>query len=231
MNKLIEQLLEFQDSRRNKGVGLEKLFEKLAKYLLYGGHFHCSERYDLYITSVEFYYHEEIGDNDKRIVDPIMYHRNVKDKPVVPYLNVGTQYPHWSGVDITFEDDILQYRASALIRSYRIVQLKPERLELKESDLSTYVYDYLFDGLSVDKTETTIDWIDDKVMFIDCKVNAYTRKNVNLFKYTNEKTDEELSSKHDNEFIKITNKQDRRCWRYVKEGSEFDKEYEFKVKK
>lgn len=160
-----------------------------------------------------------------------MYHRNVKDKTVVPYLNVGTLYPHWSGVDITFEDDILQYRASALIRSYRIVQLKPERLELKESDLSTYVYDYLFDGLSVDKTETTIDWIDDKVMFIDCKVNAYTRKNVNLFKYTNEKTDEELSSKHDNEFIKITNKQDRRCWRYVKEGSEFDKEYEFKVKK
>ena len=154
MNKLIEQLLEFQDSRRNKGVGLEKLFEKLAKYLLYGGHFHCSERYDLYITSVEFYYHEEIGDNDKRIVDPIMYHRNVKDKPVVPYLNVGTLYPHWSGVDITFEDDILQYRASALIRSYRIVQLKPERLELKESDLSTYVYDYLFDGLSVDKKET-----------------------------------------------------------------------------
>ena len=127
MNKLIEQLLEFQDSRRNKGVGLEKLFEKLAKYLLYGGHFHCSERYDLYITSVEFYYHEEIGDNDKRIVDPIMYHRNVKDKPVVPYLNVGTLYPHWSGVDITFEDDILQYRASALIRSYKIVQLKPER--------------------------------------------------------------------------------------------------------
>lgn len=68
MNKLIEQLLEFQDSRRNKGVGLEKLFEKLAKYLLYGGHFHCSERYDLYITSVEFYYHEEIGDNDKRVL-------------------------------------------------------------------------------------------------------------------------------------------------------------------
>lgn len=222
MNKLIEQLLEFQDSRRNKGVGLEKLFEKLAKYLLYGGHFHCSERYDLYITSVEFYYHEEIGDNDKRIVDPIMYHRNVKDKPVVPYLNVGTLYPHWSGVDITFEDDILQYRASALIRSYRIVQLKPERLELKESDLSTYVYDYLFDGLSVDKKETAINWIDDKVILSNCKkVNAYKRKNVNLFKYNYEKTEDEPSSKHDNEFIKIKNKQDSRRWRFVREGSDF----------
>jgi len=230
MNKLIEQLLEFQDSRRNKGVGLEKLFEKLAKYLLYGGHFHCSERYDLYITSVEFYYHEEIGDNDKRIVDPIMYHRNVKDKPVVPYLNVGTLYPHWSGVDITFEDDILQYRASALIRSYRIVQLKPERLELKESDLSTYVYDYLFDGLSVDKKETAINWIDDKVILSNCKVNAYKRKNVNLFKYNYEKTEDEPSSKHDNEFIKIKNKQDSRRWRFVREGSDFDRDYVFQVK-
>lgn len=230
MNKLIEQLLEFQDSRRNKGVGLEKLFEKLAKYLLYGGHFHCSERYDLYITSVEFYYHEEIGDNDKRIVDPIMYHRNVKDKPVVPYLNVGTLYPHWSGVDITFEDDILQYRASALIRSYRIVQLKPERLELKENDLSTYVYDYLFDGLSVDKKETAINWIDDKVILSNCKVNAYKRKNVNLFKYNYEKTEDEPSSKHDNEFIKIKNKQDSRRWRFVREGSDFDIKYVFKGK-
>ncbi len=230
MNKLIEQLLEFQDSRRNKGVGLEKLFEKLAKYLLYGGHFHCSERYDLYITSVEFYYHEEIGDNDKRIVDPIMYHRNVKDKPVVPYLNVGTLYPHWSGVDITFEDDILQYRASALIRSYRIVQLKPERLELKESDFSTYVYDYLFDGLSVDKKETAINWIDDKVILSNCKVNAYKRKNVNLFKYNYEKTEDEPSSKHDNEFIKIKNKQDSRRWRFVREGSDFDIKYVFKGK-
>lgn len=230
MNKLIEQLLEFQDSRRNKGVGLEKLFEKLAKYLLYGGHFHCSERYDLYITSVEFYYHEEMGDNDKRIVDPIMYHRNVKDKPVVPYLNVGTLYPHWSGVDITFEDDILQYRASALIRSYRIVQLKPERLDLKESDLSTYVYDYLFDGLSVDKKETAINWIDDKVILSNCKVNAYKRKNVNLFKYNYEKTEDEPSSKHDNEFIKIKNKQDSRRWRFVREGSDFDIKYVFKGK-
>ena len=230
MNKLIEQLLEFQDSRRNKGIGLEKSFEKLAKYLLYGGHFHCSERYDLYITSVEFYYHEEIGDNDKRIVDPIMYHRNVKDKPVVPYLNVGTLYPHWSGVDITFEDEKLQYRASALIRSYRIVQLKPERLELKESDLSTYVYDYLFDGLSVDKKETAINWIDDKVILSNCKVNAYKRKNVNLFKYNYEKTEDEPSSKHDNEFIKIKNKQDSRRWRFVREGSDFDIKYVFKGK-
>ena len=230
MNKLIEQLLEFQDSRRNKGVGLEKLFEKLAKYLLYGGHFHCSERYDLYITSVEFYYHEEIGDNDKRIVDPIMYHRNVKDKPVVPYLNVGTLYPHWSGVDITFEDEKLQYRASALIRSYKIVQLKPERFELKESDLSTYVYDYLFDGLSVDKKETAINWIDDKVILSNCKVNAYKRKNVNLFKYNYEKTEDETSSKHDNEFIKIKNKQESRRWRFVREGSDFDKKYVFKGK-
>lgn len=230
MNELVKQLIEFQESRRNC-EDLEKAFEKLAKYLLYGGHFHCSERYDLYITSVEFYYHEEIGDDDKRIIDPIMYHRNVKDKPNVPYLKVGTLYPHWSGIDITFEDDKSLYRASALIRSYKVVQLVPERLELKESDLSTYVYDYLFDGLSVDREITTIDWQDDDVMLLNCKVNAYKRKNVNLFKYNYEKTEEELSSKHDNEFIKITNKQDPRCWRFVKVGSDYDKEYVFKDNK
>lgn len=219
--------MEFQESRRKKCEDLEKSFEELAKYLLYGGHFHCSDRYDLYITSVEFYYHEEIGDNNKRIVDPIMYHRNVKGKNAVPYLKVGTIYPHWSGVDITFEDEKSLYRASALIRSYRIVKLKPE----KESDLSTYVYDYLFDGLSVDKTETTINWVDDNVILSNCKVNAYKRKNVNLFKYNYEKTEDEPSSKHDNEFIKIKNKQDSRRWRFVKEGSDFDNEYEFKIKK
>ena len=145
----------------------------------------------------------------------------------MPYLKVGTIYPHWSGVDITFEDEKSLYRASALIRSYRIVKLKTE----KESDLSTYVYDYLFDGLSVDKTETTINWVDDNVILSNCKVNAYKRKNVNLFKYNYEKTEDEPSSKHDNEFIKIKNKQDSRRWRFVKEGSDFDNEYEFKIKK
>ena len=79
-NPLISKLNEFQrnyDIRLNKkerNNELDKLFMDLAKYLMYGGYFHCSERYDLYITSVEFYYHEENGE----IKDPIMYHRNKK---------------------------------------------------------------------------------------------------------------------------------------------------------
>lgn len=230
MNKLIENLIEFQSSRTND-ENLENSFRKLAKYLLYGGHFHCSDRYDLYITSVEFYYHEEIKNNE-RVVDPIMYHRNVKDKPSVPYFKVGTLYPHWSGVDITFEKEN-HYRASALIRSYKVIVHNnfEKSVELQENDLSTYVYDYLFDGLSVDKIETKIDWIDDNVNFIDCKVNVYKRKNVHLFKHNSDKTDDDLYTNYDHEFVKIKNKQDPRPWRYVKEGSLFDKEYDFKIMK
>ena len=68
MNELIEKLKEFQQDRDAK-KNLEGSFLKLACYLLYGGYFYCSKRYNLYITCVEFYYHEEDGE----IKDPIVY--------------------------------------------------------------------------------------------------------------------------------------------------------------
>ena len=57
-NPLITKLKEFQmeyahslhkDDRESK---LAELFMDLAKYLLYGGYFHCSERYKIFISQV-----------------------------------------------------------------------------------------------------------------------------------------------------------------------------------
>ena len=45
-----------------------------------------------------------------------MYHKG-KDVPYFPV--VGTFYPHESGVDVTFENQDQQYRASFLIRAYK----------------------------------------------------------------------------------------------------------------
>ena len=222
MNKLIEKLKEFQVSRKNH-KDLEVSFEELAKYLLYGGYFHCSEWYDLYITSVEFYYHEENGSAK----DPIMYHRNKKKwmkntNGVQPteisksYFKVGTLNPHMSGVDITFESDTdLKYRASALIRAFKIKGKGVK--EVKEDGRSTYVYDYLFDGLSIKKSENQLCWVDINAELPQEKLPKATRKNV--YEYVSEEearkinVDVEKLKYYDAEFYK-TDKRCKKKWRY-----------------
>ena len=230
MNKLIEKLSEFQDSRR-KGEDLESSFEKLAKYLLYGGYFHCSEWYDLYITSVEFYYHEEDGD----IKDPIMYHRNKikwinsskKEQPesiLKPFFVIGTLNPHMSGVDITFEDyKDLKYRASALIRAF-VVKGKGVKKPI-EDGRSTYVYDYLFDGLSVDKERNQLEWkeIQDFILPSENLPRAI-RKNV--YNYVSEdearklNIDVEKMKYKDAEYYK-TDTLSNKKWRFSRLDSKF----------
>jgi len=240
-NPLISKLIEFQRNydirlneieRENK---LAELFMDLAKYLLYGGYFHCSERYDLYITSVEFYYHEENGE----IKDPIMYHRNkkkwIKNKKkgqkdeIVEYkkdfFDVGTLNPHISGVDISFENDGLEikYRASALIRAF-VVKGKGVK-EPIEDGRSTYVYDYLFDGLSVDKSNNQLEWKPIKEPEIPLEpLPIVNRKNV--YKYVSEEEariyniDVEKMKYYDSEYYKTDNPCDR-MWRYSRFDSIF----------
>ena len=244
-NPLITKLKEFQmeyahsfhkNDRKSK---LAELFMDLAKYLLYGGYFHCSERYNLYITSIEFYYHEENGE----IKDPIMYHRNkkkwVKNKKkgepnkmieiTKDFFKIGTLNPHISGVDISFEngDLELKYRASALIRAF-VVKGKGVK-EPKEDGRSTYVYDYLFDGLSVDKSNNSLEWkpIEEPEIPLEPLPRA-NRKNV--FKYVSEEEarinniDVEKMKYYDSEYYK-TGKLCDRMWRY----SRFDSIFKDKI--
>lgn len=220
MNELIIKLREFQQDRERQN-NLEESFKKLAFYLLYGGYFNCSKRYDLYITSIEFYYHEENGD----IKDPIVYHRNKKKwnkktKEVVheikPYFEIGTLNLHMSGIDITFEKKD-KYRASALIRAFRVYD-KIEKVWLDEDGRSTYVYEYLFDGLSVDKSLTQLNWMENKQPMPE-ELSSNSRKNV--FQYVSSEAeakregfDVERLKVYDFEYYRIETKPCERKWRF-----------------
>lgn len=237
MNELILKLREFQQERESQ-IKLEESFEKLARYLLYGGFFQCSKRFDLYITSVEFYYHEEDGE----IKDPIMYHRNKwkwnkkqeKISDIKPYFEIGTLNPHISGVDITFEKPD-KYRASALIRAFKVYdKIKKKWIEvfdkkknvcIAEDNRSTYVYEYLFDGLSVDSKLNQLQWknIDNNP---SSKLKSpTTRQNVHYYVQSEaeaikEGLDVEKLKVYDAEFFK-TKKPCKREWRYSREDSHY----------
>ena len=175
---------------------LSQLFEPIAKHLLCGG---CFEVYSgdklvrrVFPYTVEFYYHEE-GEGVK---DPIVYHKNTPD-----YFEPGTINAHQSGIDITFEngDDDAKYRASALIRAFRVKEGDDIKAKYKDDydrksyakskDVeyrSTYIYDYLLTNIPM---PITIKWVS-----LDTGIDIEPIKGyrVNVFKYDSnlEKTKE-----------------------------------------
>ena len=133
MKGLIEKLEQF-DSKRNElqndGLWNENVvadcFHPCAKEILLGGYFLIDKKYIIDLGSIELYYHEEEGE----IKDYIMYHTN--DHPSksrvfnleggYPYFEFGSFNLHQSGIDVTFENEDQKYRASFLIRSYRVLK-------------------------------------------------------------------------------------------------------------
>jgi hypothetical protein len=121
-----------------------------------------------------------------------------------------------SGIDITFEKKD-KYRASALIRAFRVYN-KIEKVWLDEDDRSTYVYEYLFDGLSVDKSLTQLNWMENKQPMPE-HLPSDSRKNV--FQYVSSEAEaqkEGLDVKrlrvYDFEYYKNTSKPCERKWRF-----------------
>ena len=134
---------------------------------------------EIYPTVLELYYHEE---GPGRFKDPIMYHTNDrkyydyyldangKEKShgpqsqhffekrgikELPYYPVGSLNPHTSGIDITFENPDKEYRASCLIREYKIHFT--EGKDLVPIKNSTDIYDdLLLYGITLDNA----DWIE-----------------------------------------------------------------------
>lgn len=107
-------------------------FKKLAPVFLYGGYINVRDEYKIYIRTVEFYFHSETKEG---VHDPIVYHRNGKNMDgdiVVPYFPIMTLHAHNSGFDITFERKN-QYRASALIRAYEVVDENGKYLKWNSS--------------------------------------------------------------------------------------------------
>ncbi len=175
MSTLKEKLEDFekQIKETTKQEDLQILFEKLAPAFLYGGFIQVREDYKVYIRTVEFYFHSE---KPNGVHDPIVYHRNKRDVEgnvlmEVPYFPLLTLHAHASGFDITFENEKIEYRASALIRAYEVKDKngkylkwdKEKRMFLKTSDYwcntqSTYLYDML-NGFALEK-ENNIIWVD-----------------------------------------------------------------------
>ncbi len=100
--------------------------------------------------------------NSKQVFNTIMDHK------AYPYFTFGSFNLHQSGVDVTFEkgERGKEYRASFLIRSYRVFRKGDE---MKVYDIEQYPFDkcsqHIFDdlfymGISFDcKNKTPIEWV------------------------------------------------------------------------
>lgn len=164
------------ETEKERETSLMPAFLQIAGKLLYGGHFVVKDENDevvrnVYIHSIEFYYHEE---GDGLVKDYIVYHRNPDNpektpNPLSPF-PLGSLHTHVSGVDLTFEDnrhpDNPAYRASALVRAFRVEVVKdtagvPFSAEVDER--STYFYNALFMGVNVLDGKLSVQWIDNNV--------------------------------------------------------------------
>ena len=159
MKKLIKILKKFDEKRTevldekkwNKDV-VADCFLPCAKEILLKGCFLINNKYIIDIGSIEFYYHEEEGE----IKDHIMYHTNehlpnktygiINKNTGYPYFELGSFNLHPSGIDVTFENPNKKYRASFLIRSYRVLERgdNPANLEKPFDSCSTHIFDDMF---------------------------------------------------------------------------------------
>ncbi len=237
-HSLLECLQEFKGAANGKTVqeredSLKEPFTILANKILHGGYFLISscdnKKFRIYIHSVEFYYHEELGDNKSmaetsRICDWIMYHRNPLTGKKKETFKTGTLHPHDSGIDITFEDqnenpELIRYRASALIRSFQVT--KGNNRDFVEFDsfpphivnhnktveyYPTHLKYYLLSQFPFNKV--SIEWIGDNEMVSD----LYKGKRINVFEST-------WDTKENGQIfnLKKTGIRDKREWAFSKE--------------
>lgn len=141
---------------------------------------------------MEFLREKETVDEFK---DYIVYHRNCKSERVAPKpaFKIGTLNAHQSGIDITFEDNSNMkdpaYRASALIRCFKVKDLKDgewvDREFAKPKDKTRptveayplHLYEYLF--MKQVLTDVCVKWVDTPVT----EESLHTGPRVNVHKY------------------------------------------------
>lgn len=201
--RLFNLLNRFNGAKETQGKSKEQnlleSFERIAKEMLYGGYIRVRNEYAIFISKVEFYYHEEKEVQGMRLTDDIVYHRDGRFlERRVPYFPMMTLHSHWSGFDITFEKESGHYRASALIRQYAVLDLNKKKFivfntsgkklgELKRNEeyppvgeivfsdvpvidkRSTFLQ-YFLNGFSMDGTYSSIEWRElDDIDFPDVK--------------------------------------------------------------
>ncbi len=226
MKKLREALNDFQtvvskDYYIDNGYGsndkLESEFKKLTANFLYGGFINVNDKFHIYLTTVEFYFHCE--QKGMFVYDPIVYHRNNmarKNNQILPYFPLGSINMHQSGIDITFEKKE-EYRASVLGRCFEVYDTVENKLCQPEKR-STYIYNSLQSGA------TLLDGIN--IKWKDAPIESYTsddepfivEKRVNVAKFKRDSKDidwEKIS-------IPNTNKkyiQDERIWSFTRKNN------------
>lgn len=216
-NKLIENMRKFDERRAEMLLGIAdrssnecskriaEAFLPIAKYAIYGGHFHvicesdmCSFGYDIRLNKIELYYHEEKNGGHK---DPIMYHTNLhvpyyfkeRGLNVFPYYDFGSLNLHLSGIDITFEKEN-EYRASFLIRDFTAYDSANGKVisKVKSDPYSTHIFEYFFPNGVSQETLKQVIWVEDnsyeQVIGLQLKQNV--RKNVPKYDQSNSKMQE-----------------------------------------
>jgi hypothetical protein len=175
MKELIAILKIFDDKRDEErknsanwdADAVKRCFMPCARAILCNGYFLINGNYIIDIGAIELYYHEEEGN----IKDYIMYHTNAHPYKSrmsefakgYPYFKIGSFNLHQSGLDVTFEkpDKNKKYRASFLIRSYRLLEAENGKYPLNDNTkydhCSTHIFDDMFyEGVSF--SDTRIEW-------------------------------------------------------------------------
>ena len=206
--KLEEVLKPFTGANGNESR-LNSQFKNLANYFLLNGYFLINNQVKVYLRSIEFYYHEENG----VIKDPITYHKNTT-KHIVPYYPIGLMNMHQSGIDITFESEKEQYRASMLIRGFNIVNRTEDLTPLYESR-STYIYEAFFMQFPI-QNKIQLEWVEEPLNYLGAKISSQKRLNVSLYNDAGKK----IKAEEMPEYEPTQNKkyvQDQRKWRFTLE--------------
>mgnify|MGYP000003548123 FL=1 len=162
-NDLLLVLKNFQGVREEQGEN-EKLrnlavqFMNVAENILLGACFEVNGVRRIYPLEIEFYYHEE---GDDGLKDPVMYHTNDHENKQLDYYPLGSLNCHVSGIDITFENEEKHYRASMLVRKYKVCDYDGGEWvakEKKECEVrSTYIYEDMFMNIPL-SDGITINW-------------------------------------------------------------------------
>lgn len=227
MNNLLSALKIFHETtdkeyyeanKDGSNVLLEKQFEKLAKTIIYKGHIRVNHRFDIYVRSVEFYFHVEDDEHDQRYIhDPVMFHRNSvegEEQYKCPFFKLGHFNLHPYGLDITFEKENV-YRASALIKEFNVVDNQAGASQDFKDWTSSYVYDYIqFEDESEENPnkDIHIEWIDDEEPSKPTLSAAVPRKGI--FKFI---INADGHQTHDKKIDEKGNKvKDLRPWRFYR---------------
>lgn len=161
-------------------------FYNCAKKILCKGYFLVNGKYIIDLGAIELYYHEERKDGIK---DYKMYHTNEQlpesfkkrieaypeQLPIFyrkikecgggyPFFEPGSFNLHQSGIDVTFENgdnENDKYRASFLIRSYRMIEKDDINKDILYDPCSSHLYDDLYySGLLSFSSAPTIEWVE-----------------------------------------------------------------------